>query len=90
MERDWYKEYRDKTISMAEATVLKAALKSSGAPEAVQNFFYCLAKNGCRIEAIAKGVVEFSAMQTKVDQKELHELLKDLPFKVELEGEDNE
>lgn len=80
----------EKAQRMIESRLLKVALERSGAPEKSIVLIQCLIENGCPLEALVNGAMEYATRTHSEDRKALHELLKDMPFKVELEGEENE
>ena len=80
----------EKAQRQVEAAIMKECLKKTGAPENLIEFLTCLIKNGCPAEALINGFTEYFHRKKAEEHEALHELLKDMPFKVELEGEENE
>jgi len=80
----------EKAQRQVEAQIMKGCLKKAGAPEKVIELATCLIENGCPADALINGITEFIHKEKVEEQESLYELLKDMPFKVELEGEENE
>lgn len=82
--------FMDKVQREFEAKVVEASLKQQKVPQEVVDLMVCIIRAGCPADALLNGLLSYAKMKKQEEHGELHELLKDMPFKVELEGEENE